>query len=204
MSEKKFQKTREIEEKYDQTAEHYETRYNSIQELKYSRVFKDLNEFKNDKRIDFQFPLILDAGCGTGLLLTYLDECKPFEDFVYVGMDISLNMLGIAIKKGKKNCKGNFLHATVDHVPFRNGMFDFVASITTLQNLDKHQYLGFFNEIADSLTKNGISCLSFLEKPPLSNLIEKIINILERLYLRVFFQKWPELEDSAIFCENPK
>ena len=87
--------------------------------------------------------IVLDAGCGTGLLLDYIIKHFYQEKsmiFFYVGTDISINMLkSFELKLENKNKKVkrriNLLLADLENLPIRNNIFDEIFSLTSLQNL---------------------------------------------------------------------
>ena len=72
--------------------------------------------------------LILDIGCGTGISGGVLTE----HGHMWVGMDLSQGMLGVAAKYGET--EGDLIHADMGHgFGFRPGTFDGAISISALQ-----------------------------------------------------------------------
>lgn len=127
-----FIKKKNIIDSYNSSYEYYDNRYRSIQLQKYEFAFKNAN---------FQSKLILDAGCGTGLLYTHLSkhlsELKNFRSNL-ICLDISLNMLKkIKTKEEFKERKANvsLILSDMENLPFRENFFDLIVSITSLQNL---------------------------------------------------------------------
>jgi len=100
-----------IKNKYNLSADFYNTRYRNIQYEKYARM---LNGMRLSGRI-------LDLGSGTGLLSGFLDK-------EVIDVDFSINML-------KKSKNKNRIFADAENLPFKNGMFDIVLSFTLIQNL---------------------------------------------------------------------
>ncbi|MFX0136242.1 MAG: class I SAM-dependent methyltransferase [Candidatus Hodarchaeota archaeon] len=144
-----IQKKFDIISKYDQTAKHYDKRYNSIQNLKFNLIFQKIKKFKTD--------IILDLGCGTGLLFNLL---KNRADLL-VGMDISKKMLEIALISKKSN----YLHlicADAEFLPFRNNIFSTIFSITVLQNLPNPVIS--INEVSRVCKKGGFTIFTALKK----------------------------------------
>lgn len=102
--------------------------------------------------------LVLDVGCGSGLS----GECIWEEGHVWVGMDISGDMLAVALDRA---AQGDMLLADMgDGVPFRAGTFDAVLSISALQwlcNADtstaepRHRLARFFATLYASLKRGG-------------------------------------------------
>lgn len=101
---------------------------------------------------------ILDIGCGSGLSGEILSE----ENQVWVGMDISSDMLAIALDR---NVTGDlFLSDMGDGIPFRPGTFDAAVSISAIQwlcNADTHsnepkvRLARFFGTLYSSLRRGG-------------------------------------------------
>lgn len=124
-------KKQEIIKNYNDTSHFYDQRYSQIQEEKFEILLNNLE--LNEKEI-------LDAGCGTGLLLDFINNLKNYSDvnFNYIGIDISLNMLKeFQSKLLNKNTlwKVNLLLADIEFLPFRENIYDLIFSITAFQNL---------------------------------------------------------------------
>ncbi|MFX1443187.1 MAG: class I SAM-dependent methyltransferase [Promethearchaeota archaeon] len=128
--EKKKNKKQQIINKYNQTSEFYDRRYIKLQEDKYRLMLKDIT-------IDEQ--LILDAGCGTGLLFDYIGsviETSKNADFHYVGADISINMLKRFHSKLDQKAKYfNLILSDLENLPLRENIVTLLFSFTSLQNL---------------------------------------------------------------------
>lgn len=74
---------------------------------------------------------VLDAGTGTGRFAIYLAK----KGINVVGVDSSREMVAIARKKAEQaGCQQRvqFIVADIEHLPFRDGCFDGVCSITVL------------------------------------------------------------------------
>ena len=108
---------------YDAVAKIYDLQYGQEQMMKMKFALKNLHLKPKS--------LVLDVGCGTGLLFDYLSSKVGF----LVGIDISKNILREA--KRKLDSKNNvfLIQADADYLPFRNGIFDVVFAITLLQNM---------------------------------------------------------------------
>ncbi|MEJ2294945.1 MAG: class I SAM-dependent methyltransferase, partial [Candidatus Lokiarchaeota archaeon] len=125
-------KKRKIIEDYNLSSQYYDKRYQEIQSQKYRRFFEN---------IQIQNNIILDAGCGTGLLLEYIFQKTRLLTLIkykYAGVDISINML----KKfqSKLDYFGiakyfSLVLADVENLPFRDNIFDKIFSFTDFQNL---------------------------------------------------------------------
>ncbi|MFX0187427.1 MAG: class I SAM-dependent methyltransferase [Candidatus Hodarchaeota archaeon] len=127
-------KKKEIIIKYNSTSDYYERRYKEIQYNKYKIVLKSYAVGGK---------IILDAGCGTGLLYDFLinslERIKtPF--YSYIAIDISINMLKIFklknLNKDKKiGNKLNLILCDLENLPIRSNIFNSFFSLTSLQNL---------------------------------------------------------------------
>jgi len=107
---------------YDQSAKVYDAQYHEEQEAKIKAA---LTGFALEKE-----NIILDAGCGTGLLFHYIVE----RGRLVVGIDISSSMLKEAKKRLNEYSNTAIIRADTDYTPFPNKTFDTVFAITLLQN----------------------------------------------------------------------
>ncbi|MFX1320716.1 MAG: class I SAM-dependent methyltransferase [Promethearchaeota archaeon] len=125
-------KKKKIISNYNKTASFYDNRYREIQEQKYKIILKNYQ---------FKSKLILDAGCGTGLFIEFiiaLTNQKDFIPFIYVGTDISLNMLDkfrFKLQKLKLKYEFNLILSDIENLPFRENVFQCIFSLTSFQNL---------------------------------------------------------------------
>ena len=88
---------------------------------------------------------ILDVGCGKGYLLYEFTQLLPgIEVF---GLDVS----DYAIKNAKPEIRENLIQGTAASLPWPEGHFDLVISLTTLHNLyafDLHKALGEIERVS--------------------------------------------------------
>lgn len=101
---------------------------------------------------------LLDVGCGSGLSGEILTE----EGHIWIGMDISADMLATALDR---DIEGDLFLADMGcGVPFRPGTFDAAISISAIQwlcnadtntNEPKFRLARFFNTLYSSLRKGG-------------------------------------------------
>lgn len=119
-----------------------------------------------------QKTMILDVGCGTGIFfeserLNDADFGLPKEN--RTGIDPSAGLIAIARKK--KN--GRYLVASAEDIPFEDGAFDIVVSITAIQNFaDVKKGLSEMKRVGK---KNAAFILTFLKKSQKKKMIEDLI-----------------------------
>jgi ubiquinone/menaquinone biosynthesis C-methylase UbiE len=118
-----WNKKRIIMRRYDLTAHIYDMRYAEEQNAKIKAALKDL-------KIERQ-GLVLDAGCGTGLLFT--DVADKTEGMV--GLDISRKILFQAKERARNFQNVHFILADADNIPLKKETFSHVFGITLLQNM---------------------------------------------------------------------
>ncbi|MBS3176955.1 methyltransferase domain-containing protein [Candidatus Woesearchaeota archaeon] len=173
---------------YDDIAEGYEELHKEEQEKKIAvikKVMKELNwKIKENETV-------LDVACGTGLTTRpwpgkktgldparkLLEKAKGWEEWMEEKKDERKKEWKIEKedKKGKKDNKKNkkikYILGKAEHMPFKNHVFNWVLSITAVQN---------FNDINKALSeikrvgKNHF-ILSFLKKSEKKESIEKVI-----------------------------
>lgn len=173
-------KKKEIISKYNQTANKYDKRYSSIQNMKYRLIFEKMKINETDA--------ILDVGCGTALLFNLLKN----KTYFFVGLDISKNMLKIALKKNKK---GN-LHlicADCDFLPFRENIYSLIFSMTVLQNLPNP--ITSINEVFRVCKWGGITIFTILKKELELKQFENMFKMINSERITLFDMK--ETEDFA-------
>lgn len=174
MVERKF----ELRRLYDETAGFYDRRYEEIQCVKYETVKKNLPN--NMERV-------LDLGCGTGMFLSELSSRAKFV----VGVDASMEMLRIA--KGRAG-KAVLVQADADALPFADGSFDAVVSVTLLQNMPDPA--ATVREVARVLRSGGVAILTVLKH---RYLLEKLEKWVEQAGMRLVGSG--EIEGSEdVFC----
>jgi ubiquinone/menaquinone biosynthesis C-methylase UbiE len=117
-------KKRRLMKRYDLTASMYDLRYADEQKAKIEAALDSLK--------DKWFGLVLDVGCGTGILFDYVtDRLK-----MIVGLDLSKKtLLEAKTRMFKKNMNSvHLVQADADNMPFGDGVFNQVLAITVLQN----------------------------------------------------------------------
>ena len=137
---------------YDDIADGYEELHEEEQMKKIDVVKKYLKVSKDER--------LLDVGRGIGIT-TLPWDCERH------GIDSSSRLLEKAREKGKINYK----LAPAEKIPYPDGFFDIVISITALQN---------FDDIEKGLREikrvgKGKFVLSFLKKSPKREAIDRLI-----------------------------
>lgn len=118
-----------IRERYEATAPGYDELYRAEQYEKYAAALKRVPPRG----------VVLDAGCGTGLLAEYMRAMGLLGSVsLYVCLDYSWEMLRIARWRLSKLCPGKCLalEGNVLSLPFPDEVFDTVYSFTVLDLVD--------------------------------------------------------------------
>lgn len=84
--------------------------------------------------------LILDIGCGTGVLARRLSQ----EGYHVAGLDSSLGMLKVMVKTTND---GMSVHGNALHLPFRSESFDLVVCVAVLHHIADAE------EVADTISE---------------------------------------------------
>ncbi|MEM1508207.1 MAG: class I SAM-dependent methyltransferase [Candidatus Bathyarchaeia archaeon] len=120
---------RETARYYDRIARIYDALYSYEQNLKIKEILKNVDIEPSD--------IVLDLGCGTGLLFEYIARLSG----LMVGVDISIGALRRA-KNLVKRSGLNMVHlirADADFLPFKDHFFNKVFAVTMLQNMPNPQ-----------------------------------------------------------------
>ena len=116
--------------------------------------------------------LILDIGCGSALS----GECLEKDGHQWIGMDISPDMLDVAVNRGATASCGDVAHGDMGQgFPFRPGMFDGCISISALQWLfypakkchnPYKRLMCFFQSLYSVLHRGSRAVLQFYPENP--------------------------------------
>lgn len=120
---REWSQKRSVMRRYDLTAQIYDMQYAEEQAAKIESALKSLKIEKND--------IVLDDGCGTGLLFNYIAD----KALMVVGLDISRKILAEAKRRSAKFDNVHLVLADADHKPFKDSVFSHVFAITILQNM---------------------------------------------------------------------
>jgi len=178
-----WKKKRSVMNHYDTIAHIYDLQYGQEQRLKIEFSLENLN-LKSES-------LILDVGCGTGLLFDYV------LGNILVGVDVSKGILMRA--KGKIGGRENvfLVQADADYLPFHDGIFDVVFAITLLQNVPSP--IETLKEIGRVAKKDAVIVVTGLKKKFGFKDFEKLLSrlfFLEKLWDRC------ELHDYVAFLSK--
>ncbi len=137
----RYAKTRDIAAKYDGTAdEHYDLRYKDVQFQKYDLLLAHAERLLGSAETGRLLQdVVVDSGCGSGLLITWLAERRLLGGVRFIGIDISGGMLAVAKWKAPRRPGTDFIQATAELPPLRDGVAATAFSISTYQNLDRSQ-----------------------------------------------------------------
>jgi ubiquinone/menaquinone biosynthesis C-methylase UbiE len=116
-------KKRDLRHRYDLTTHIYDMQYAEEQTAKIKAALESVKIEKDS--------LVLDAGCGTGLLFGYVADKAEAT----VGLDISKKILLQAKKRAKSFQNIHLILADADNMPLNEYIFSHVFSITLIQNM---------------------------------------------------------------------
>lgn len=93
---------------------------------------------------------ILDAGCGTGIMLSWLEQFSGGEPVF--GLDYSGDALRFCRERGHRL----LVHGSVTHLPFADESFDMVTCFDVLQQLPNGEDLWAMTELRRVLKPGGL------------------------------------------------
>ena len=118
-----WNKKRNTMQHYNHLAQIYDIQYAEEQKAKIETTLEIVSLSRNN--------LVLDIGCGTGLLFPYIADRVQ----LLIGIDISQKLLKKAKTHKKHYPNTHILLADADHLPFQNKTFNAIFAITFLQNI---------------------------------------------------------------------
>lgn len=125
---------------------------------------------------------ILDLGCGWGRVLKPVLDRKGCA----VGLDLSMNMLGLAGKHLKKNgYSPELVRGDGTALPFKDRSFDMVYSLLVLQHLSKENGRIVFDEISRVLKPGGTAYIRVPGRFAPENLLFSFLQFISINLLRV-------------------
>jgi ubiquinone/menaquinone biosynthesis C-methylase UbiE len=153
---------------------------------------------------------VLDLGCGVGRHSVYLAK----NGFDVVGIDISQSALRLAKSWAQKERLTNvaLIRGTMTHLPFRDGVFDGVVSISVIVHALKKGIQRTIDETHRILKKNGVLFANFASvKDPRYGTGERVEKNTFRIWesfegnrfkeLHHFFTEQEAAESLACFAE---
>ena len=143
-------KKRDVMRHYDLTAHIYDMQYAEEQIAKIEAAMENANMEKHG--------LVLDVGCGTGLLFNYVTN----KTKTIVGLDISRKILFQAKKRAKKSPNMHLIWADADSMPLKENIFDHVFAVTLIQNTPHPAKT--LNEVKRVTKDNAIIVVTGLKK----------------------------------------
>ena len=163
---------RDIIHHYNRIAGVYDSLYGEEQKAKIESILRIIKVERKD--------LVLDAGCGTGLLIKYL--ASKVDHFV--GLDSSEKVLKVALDKSRRlKIKGNvsLIRADIDILPFRDSVFDKIFALTLLQNVpEPHKTL---REMIRVAKKNSLIAVTGLKKHFTKKSFSEVISEISQGYV---------------------
>ncbi|MEM2125949.1 MAG: methyltransferase domain-containing protein [Candidatus Methanosuratincola sp.] len=158
-----------IAEDYNATAGIYDMRYREEQQLKIGFLLNRVGLRDGDT--------VIDAGCGTGLLLEAVSERAKTR---LVGLDSSIGMLREAKRKG---LDADLVLGDIESMPFRDCVADAVFSVSVIQLADDPGQA--VSEIRRISKAGGAIAISYLKRagidPPRTAGIRAVVHISETM-----------------------
>ena len=145
------------DEYYDVTAQGYDELYGAEQKKKLDLIINRLAGSLPARRDS-----LLDVGCGSGISTAVWNCCAA-------GVDPSSALILLAKKKYPKI---DFIVGTAEFLPFPDASFDWVISLTALQNFSSPRD----GLIEISRVAKGKVIISFLKQSPKADLLRKLIS----------------------------
>ncbi|UCE29098.1 MAG: methyltransferase domain-containing protein [Candidatus Bathyarchaeota archaeon] len=156
-----WNKKREVMHHYNDAANVYDAQYAEEQDEKIKAILNEISPQPNN--------IILDIGCGTGLLFKHLSNSKG----LLVGLDTSLGILKRAKTRAKRHSNIVVIRAEADYTPFRNKTFNNIFAITLLQNMPNPKTT--LREIKRISKHNATIAITALKKEFTKNAFNQII-----------------------------
>jgi ubiquinone/menaquinone biosynthesis C-methylase UbiE len=178
------QKKRKIKDQYNKLGgKIYDIRYAEEQEGKYEIILKNIEINPS--------AIILDNGCGTGLLFKLIKQTT-------IGIDISNQLLKTAKVKITNQQNKHLIQADIDKLPLKNQCIDITFMVTVIQNL-MNQLITML-EIQRVTKHHGSIIISSLKK---TTKIKKLKKTIEKTNLKIKkIIKDAKIKDIIIFINN--
>ncbi len=179
-----WNKKSKVTQHYNSLAPVYDAQYSEEQERKIRTALGRTNLKKHS--------LVLDAGCGTGLLFKHVGKSTK----LLVGLDMAPRILKEAKKRVRQLPTTSVICADADFTPFRDTVFDAAFAITLLQNMPDP--LATLCEMKRVTKNNAFLVITGLKKQFSQEAFEKL---LERAGLRSsMMESGDELKGYVAVC----
>jgi ubiquinone/menaquinone biosynthesis C-methylase UbiE len=180
-----WKKKRSLMHRYDLTASIYDMRYAEEQTAKINAVLEGLKIEK--------YSLVLDVGCGTGLLFSYVADKAETT----VGLDISRKILLQAKKRAKNFLNTHLILADADNTPLKENICSHVFGITLIQNMPNPAKT--LNEIKRVAKDDAVIIVTGMKK---AFALEKFEKLLRDAGLNIIALKHEGLKCYAAVCSK--
>lgn len=178
-----WDKKRDVMRHYDLTAHIYDRQYAEEQTAKIETALKRVRVKKHS--------LVLDSGCGTGLLFNHIkNKLKAL-----VGLDLSRKILFQAKKRAKRFPNVHLICADADNTPLKEGVFNYVFAVTLIQNTPNP--VKTLNEIKRVAKRDAVMVVTGLKK---KFTLENFEELLHRADLNVIALKSENLKCHVVVC----
>jgi ubiquinone/menaquinone biosynthesis C-methylase UbiE len=147
--------------RYDLTAHIYDMRYEKEQTAKIRAAMESIN-LENES-------LVLDVGCGTGLLFNHVAGKAK----VIVGLDISGKILLQAKECAKKLPNVHLILADADNMPLNEDVFSHLFAVTLIQNMPSP--FRTLDEVKRVTRENAFMVITGLKKKFPTEVFEKLL-----------------------------
>jgi ubiquinone/menaquinone biosynthesis C-methylase UbiE len=173
-----WNKKRKMMHRYDLTSHIYDMQYAEEQAAKIEAAIKSMNTKK--------YGLVLDAGCGTGILFEYIADNSETT----VGIDISRKILLQAKKRAENFPNVPLLWADADYMPLKGSIFSHVFAVTLIQNMPNP--VKTLNEIKRVAKDDAVIVVTGLKK---AFTLEDFEKLLQKIALNIV-----ALQDEGLQC----
>ncbi len=150
---------RRVKHRYDSTAQIYDARYTEEQETKYIAALTEVKPIG----------LVLDLGCGTGLLFSHIASTVK----TIIGVDISKKSLLQAKERTKNLNNISLIQADADNLPLGSNEFGTIYAFTVLQNMPKP--LNTLFEVSRTAKEDAMLIITGLKKAFSTKTLEQLL-----------------------------
>lgn len=180
-----WREKREVMAHYNTIEPSYDMQYGEEQSKKHEVALQVLGSCGGE--------MILDVGCGTGLLFFKIAG----HNASIVGVDFSRKMLRRAVERFRRLKNVHFICGDVDFLPLRENVFDKVFSFTLLQNMPMPKIT--LEEVVRVAKRDSTLVLTGQKKSFLKDEFLRLLRKANLLVIR-FFEE--ELKDYVAICKR--